>query len=84
MVLRKSYQSGYLHHRRQTVDIDEYDDTGEAYDFDQSQLIPVEAKVGDVIFFNGYLMHGSKKNRSQKYRRALVYHCCNDQALQQW
>ena len=51
MVLPKSHQSGYLHHRRQTVDIDEYDDTGEAYDFDQSQLVPVEAKIGDVIFF---------------------------------
>ena len=29
-------------------------------------------------------MHGSKKNRSQKYRRALVYHCCNAWSLQQW
>ena len=84
MILPKSHQSGYLHHRRQTIDVDEYDDTGEAYDFDQSQLVPVGVKVGDVIFFNGYLMHGSKKNRSQKYRRALVYHYCNAWSLLPW
>jgi hypothetical protein len=29
---------------------------------------------GDVLFFNGSLVHGSKPNRSGRFRRSLVGH----------
>ena len=44
----------------------------------------VEVKAGSVVFFNGYLLHKSLKNRSQIYRRALVSHYMNSWSLLPW
>jgi phytanoyl-CoA hydroxylase len=41
---------------------------------DEAQLVPVPMEPGDVLFFNGSLVHGSKPNRSDRFRRALVGH----------
>jgi phytanoyl-CoA hydroxylase len=41
-------------------------------------------KTGTVVFFNGYLLHRSFKNRSQTYRRVLVNHYCNAWSLLPW
>ena len=39
------------------------------------EAIPVCMKAGDVLFFNGQLVHGSLPNSSQKrFRRALIAH----------
>lgn len=39
------------------------------------QVLPVRMKAGDVLFFNGQLIHGSGPNRSsQRFRRALIGH----------
>jgi len=39
------------------------------------ELVNVEMKRGDVLFFNGSLIHGSYKNRSQdRFRRTLIGH----------
>tara|TARA_B100000949_G_C14202517_1_gene416617 strand:- start:71 stop:940 length:870 start_codon:yes stop_codon:yes gene_type:complete len=84
LVIPGSHQTGYLHFRYPTEDLDEYDDTTEARDVDESAAVPVEVKAGTVVFFNGYLMHGSKKNRSDGFRRALVYHYCNAWSLLPW
>jgi len=37
-----------------------------------------------VVFFNGYLLHRSRKNRSSVYRRVLVNHYCNAWSLLPW
>ena len=42
-----------------------------AYGFDESPRIPVEVKAGGVVFFNGYLLHQSLKNR----RRPAIGGC---------
>ncbi|MEE9280914.1 MAG: phytanoyl-CoA dioxygenase family protein [Myxococcota bacterium] len=34
--------------------------------------VPIEAPAGSVIFFDGYVVHGSRRNRSDASRRALV------------
>ncbi len=34
--------------------------------------VPIEAPAGSVIFFNGDVVHGSKRNRSASSRRAFV------------
>jgi phytanoyl-CoA hydroxylase len=41
---------------------------------DGAALVPVPMEPGDVLFFNGSLVHGSKPNRSGRFRRALVGH----------
>jgi len=43
------------------------------------------AKAGDVVFFNGHVLHRSKKNStSDRYRRAFVGHYCNARSFTQW
>jgi phytanoyl-CoA hydroxylase len=41
---------------------------------DDAELVPVLMDPGDVLFFNGSLVHGSKANRSARFRRSLVGH----------
>lgn len=41
---------------------------------DGAELVPVAMEPGDVLFFNGSLVHGSKPNRSDRFRRALIGH----------
>ena len=37
----------------------------------------MEVPTGSVVFFNGYLLHRSRKNRSNVFRRVLVNHYMN-------
>ena len=39
-----------------------------------TDLVPAVMDPGDVLFFNGSLVHGSKPNRSSRFRRSLVGH----------
>lgn len=39
---------------------------------DAGDPVPIEAPAGSVIFFDGYVVHGSRGNRAQASRRALV------------
>lgn len=40
-----------------------------------SKAVPVEMKAGDVLFFNGSIVHGSFPNKStDRFRRALIAH----------
>ena len=41
---------------------------------DDAELVRVLMEPGDVLFFNGSLVHGSKPNRSDRFRRALIGH----------
>jgi phytanoyl-CoA hydroxylase len=41
---------------------------------DDVELVPVIMEPGDVLFFNGSLVHGSELNRSDLFRRSLVGH----------
>jgi phytanoyl-CoA hydroxylase len=41
---------------------------------DDAELVQVLMEPGDVLFFNGSLVHGSKPNRSDRFRRSLVGH----------
>ena len=75
---------GILYEQRSHNNPDEFDGTGESYGFDPSGEIPVEVKAGDVVFFNGYLLHRSFKNRSTAYRRVLVNHYMNAWSLLPW
>ena len=76
-VLPGSHRNGMLFPQRDHEQPDEFDFAGMSYGFDDSGETPVEVKAGTVVFFNGYLLHRSRKNRSDRYRRVLVSHYCN-------
>jgi ectoine hydroxylase-related dioxygenase (phytanoyl-CoA dioxygenase family) len=79
-----SHKTGYMYPQRNHENPDEFDFAPESYGFDESQQIPVEVKAGSVVFFNGYLLHRSQKNRSNVYRRVLVNHYMNAYSLLPW
>lgn len=56
--------------------------TAVAAKYDQ---ILVSAKAGDVVFFNGHVLHRSKANWSKdRFRRSFVTHYCNARSFTQW
>ena len=43
------------------------------------------ARAGDVVFFNGHVLHRSKQNMTtNRFRRAFVGHYCNARSFTQW
>ncbi len=83
-VIPGSHRPGYLYQQKTPDDLVEYDGASQSFGFDESTAIPVEVKAGSVVFFNGYLLHKSLRNRSQVYRRALVSHYMNSWSLLPW
>ena len=83
-VLPESHRRGYLYPLRDHGRPDEFDGNQESHGFDGSREMPVEVDAGDVVFFNGYLLHRSLKNRSDVYRRTLVNHYMNAWSLLPW
>ncbi|HYE04444.1 MAG TPA: phytanoyl-CoA dioxygenase family protein [Planctomycetota bacterium] len=83
-VIPGSHRTGYLYPQREHGKLDEFDFAGESHGFDESAEVPVEVKAGTVVIFNGYLLHRSRRNRSQGFRRALVNHYMNAWSLLPW
>ena len=83
-VLPGSHRDGMIWPSRPHGNPEEYDPTGESFGFDDSDAVPVEVSAGSVVFFNGYLLHKSLRNRSDGFRRSLVNHYCNAWSLLPW
>jgi phytanoyl-CoA hydroxylase len=84
-VVPGSHRQGYLFPFRPPADLAEYDGSDECHGFDPAAAVPVEVKAGSVVFFNGYLLHRSLRNRSAtRWRRALVSHYMNAWSLLPW
>ena len=83
-VVPGSHLAGTLYPSREHGRTDEFDPAPESYGFDGSDEIPVELRAGSVLFFNGYLLHRSRKNTSGGYRRALVNHYMSTQSPLHW
>jgi len=83
-VVPGSHKSGYIYPNRAHNNPGEFDFAAQCYGFDDSAEVPVEVPAGTVVFFNGYLLHRSQKNRSEIYRRALVNHYMNAYSLLPW
>lgn len=50
-----------------------------------TEVVPVELQPGDVLFFNGQVVHGSGPNRSaNRFRRSLIGHYIGGEARQVW
>jgi len=55
------------------------------FPYTDDDAIPVEVKAGDMVFFNGYLLHRSLPNRAQSgFRRVLVNHYMSAESLLPW
>lgn len=83
-VVPGSHRNGYLFPTRPHGEPDEYDSSDQAYGFDETDRVPVEVPAGSVVFFNGYLLHKSLRNRTDGFRRALVNHYLNAWSLLPW
>jgi phytanoyl-CoA hydroxylase len=83
-VLPRSHRSGVLYDQKPHGQNDQFDFAEESQGFDDSKEVPVEVKKGSVVFFNGYLLHRSKKNLSDHYRRVLVNHYMTTSSLLPW
>lgn len=83
-ILPGSHRQGYLYPQHDHNNPDEFDFGKESFGFDDTGEVPVEVKAGTVVFFNGYLLHRSRKNRSNIYRRVLVNHYMNAWSLLPW
>ncbi len=83
-VIPGSHRQGYLFPQHAHNNADEFDFAPESYGFDESVEVPVVVKAGTVVFFNGYLLHRSRRNRSGGYRRVLVNHYMNAWSLLPW
>lgn len=47
--------------------------------------LPMEVKSGDVVFFNGYTLHSSRRNKtSDRFRIALVNHYMSAESMLPW
>jgi len=85
-IIPGSHKPGFLE-RRITSQNDEYADvdTIDVTRFPKEELVPVEVKAGSVIFFNGYTLHSSLRNRSAgSFRMALVNHYMSAESLLPW
>ena len=83
-VIPGSHKTGYLYPQHSHNNNEEFDYGSESFGFDESQEIAVEVPSGSVVFFNGHLLHRSRKNRSNVYRRVLVNHYMNAWSRLPW
>lgn len=85
-VVPGSHRDGVLWPRRAhgSDEFDEGDETwGSPYDGENG--IPLEVAAGGVVFFHGYLLHRSYRNRARSgFRRALVNHYMSAESLLPW
>ena len=86
-MLPGSHRPGVIYPTR-PHDSPEYDGAPEAFDYpdDPGAAMAVELEPGDVLFFDGYLLHSSKRNNAPAgtYRRALVHHYLSAESLLPW
>jgi phytanoyl-CoA hydroxylase len=53
--------------------------------YTRESIIPVEVKSGSVIFFNGYTLHSSLRNKTtESFRMALVNHYMSAESMLPW
>src|SRR6185503_3967659 len=51
----------------------------------EARAIPVEVKSGSIVFFNGYLLHSSRRNKTADcFRMALVNHYMSAESMLPW
>jgi hypothetical protein len=85
-VVPGSQREGYLRRRVKYAGEEYADvDTCELAPYTERDQQPVEVTSGSVVFFNGYLLHSSRRNRSRdSFRLALVFHTMSAESMLPW
>jgi phytanoyl-CoA hydroxylase len=81
-----SNKSGYLM-KRVPNNCNEYADvdTIDVSAYPEHAMVPVEVKSGSVVFFNGYILHSSRRNKTADcFRMALVNHYMSAESMLPW
>lgn len=85
-IIPGSNMSGYIMDRVPNTSAEYADvDTVDVSGFEKENIIPVEVKSGSVVFFNGYTLHSSQKNKTEDcFRTALVNHYMSAESMLPW
>jgi ectoine hydroxylase-related dioxygenase (phytanoyl-CoA dioxygenase family) len=60
-------------------------DTIDVSQYNPQELMPVEVQSGSVVFFNGYTLHSSRRNKTTDcFRTALVNHYMSAESTLPW
>ena len=83
-IIPGSHKAGYMMQRVPGIN-DEYADMDTIDISSFGEPVPVEVKSGSVVFFNGYTLHSSCRNRSSDcFRMALVNHYMSAESMLPW
>ena len=85
-IIPGSHQSGVIMRRILGRDPEFAEpDTLDLSGYGEDRAIPVEVKAGSVVFFHGYLLHSSRRNKTRdSFRMALVNHYMSAESLLPW
>jgi phytanoyl-CoA hydroxylase len=85
-IIPGTHKPGYIMPRvnnnsNEYADVDTIDVSG----YPKENIIPVEVKSGSVVFFNGYTLHSSLRNKTTtNFRTALVNHYMSAESMLPW
>ncbi len=85
-IIPGSQKPSYMHPRVPNTS-NEYADTDtiDVTNYAKDEVIPVEVKKGGVVFFNGYVLHSSLRNKTEdNFRSALVNHYMSAESMLPW
>ena len=85
-VIPGSQRDGYLH-KINPVENTEYREqfSCDLSPFMEEDAVPVQITKGSVIFFNGYILHRSLRNKTEdRFRMSLVSHYMSAESLLPW
>jgi len=85
-IIPGSHQSGVIMRRIASHDPEYAEaDTLDLSGYGDDRCVPVEVKAGSVVFFHGYVLHSSRRNRTRDcFRTALVNHYMSAESLLPW
>jgi len=85
-IIPGSNRRGYIMPRTANKDDNYADiDTVDVSGFPEETILPVEVKSGSVVFFNGYTLHSSLRNKTRDhFRMALVNHYMSAESMLPW
>jgi phytanoyl-CoA hydroxylase len=85
-IIPGSHRAGYIMPRVPSSSEEYADvDTVDVSSFAAKDVIPVEVKSGSVVFFNGYTLHSSLRNKTaDDFRTALVNHYMSAESMLPW
>ena len=85
-IIPGSHLPAHIHRRvpndsKEFADVDTVDVSG----YPDELVIPVEVEAGSIVFFNGYVLHGSHANKTaDTFRTALVNHYMSAESMLPW